>query len=67
VTGVGATGRFLREGAPRRVHMPRLANGQPCPNPIRWVCTQGHIHPSRQAAIKCNYRTRSLPLGNGAE
>ncbi len=44
--------------APRMVRMPHLDSGMPCPNPIRWTCDQGHIHPSRSAAVKCNSRLR---------
>jgi hypothetical protein len=44
--------------APKRVVMPREPGRPPIPNPIRWSCDQGHIHPSRQHAIVCNRRHR---------
>lgn len=43
--------------APTRIVMPRKA-GRTIPNPVRWGCDQGHIHPSRVAAVKCNQKAR---------
>lgn len=47
---------------PTRVKMPRTDSGTPVPNPIRWMCDQGHVHPSFQHAVKCNRRNRSKDL-----
>lgn len=44
--------------APTRVTMPRRDDGSQVPNPVRWMCDRGHIHPSRTAAVKCNQRNR---------
>jgi hypothetical protein len=44
--------------APTKIVMPRRDNGSQVPNPVRWMCDQGHIHPSRPAAIKCNAKHR---------
>jgi hypothetical protein len=43
--------------APRRIVMPPK-DGRPIPNPIRWACDHGHVHPSRLAAVKCNRKHR---------
>jgi hypothetical protein len=45
--------------APRRYLMPKYDSkpGRP-PNPVRWLCDRGHIHPSRRAAVKCNVKHR---------
>jgi len=43
--------------APKRVKMPDK-DGRPIPNPIRWICDRGHVHPSRMAAVKCNMKHR---------
>ena len=41
--------------APQRVILPPYGYkpGRP-PNPVRWVCDRGHMHPSRMTAMKCN-------------
>lgn len=49
---------------PTKVEMPNLNDGRPCPNPIRWVCDLGHVHPSFAKATKCN---RQGKKGNTAD
>ena len=44
--------------APTRVVMPRRHDGTTIPNPVRWICDRGHIHPSHRAAVKCNHKHR---------
>jgi hypothetical protein len=39
---------------PTMVRMPSLGDGRPCPVPVRWVCDQGHVHPSFARAVQCN-------------
>lgn len=41
-----------------RIVMPRRDDGRPIPNPVRYICDQGHTHPSRRHAVRCNQRNR---------
>ncbi len=43
-----------------RVVMPNRDDGSRVPNPVRYVCSRGHVHPSRKAAVKCNQKNRPL-------
>lgn len=45
--------------APKPYRMPPK-DGREIPNPNRWVCDVGHIHPSRVRAVKCNVKHRKL-------
>jgi hypothetical protein len=44
--------------AVKRIEMPPK-NGRRIPNPWRYVCDSGHVHPSRARAIDCNARLRA--------
>jgi hypothetical protein len=48
--------------APTKYVMPPYGYkpGRP-PNPVRWLCDAGHVHPSRRAAVKCNQKNRRPP------
>lgn len=46
--------------APTKVMMPRRYDGRQVPNPIRWMCDQGHVHPSFMRAVACNKKNRSV-------
>jgi hypothetical protein len=39
-----------------KIRMPNDDFGRPIPNPIRFICDSGHVHPSRKAAVKCNVK-----------
>lgn len=42
---------------PKQIRM-EDKNGRPIPNPIRYMCDVGHIHPSHRHAVACNVRNR---------
>lgn len=35
-----------------------LTPKQVVPNPVRYVCDRGHLHPSHRAAVHCNIKHR---------
>ena len=39
-----------------RVKMPNRYDGKRVSD--RWLCANGHLHPSREHAVKCQQRTR---------
>lgn len=39
--------------------MPPRHDGSQVPNPWRYICDHGHIHPSFMHAVKCNKRHRA--------
>lgn len=44
--------------AVKAVRMPRRDDGSQVPNPTRYVCNLGHLHPSHRHAVACNVRHR---------
>jgi hypothetical protein len=40
----------------QKVTMPKRFDGKRPPNPVRYLCNAGHLHPSRHSAFKCNNR-----------
>jgi hypothetical protein len=48
----------------QRIEMPEK-NGRRIPNPYRYLCDQGHLHPSRVRAVKCNEKARRKALKAG--
>lgn len=42
-----------------KILMPKRHDGKRPPNPVRWACGYGHVHPSRRHAAKCVARERN--------
>jgi hypothetical protein len=41
-----------------KIKMPARNDGSRVPNPYRYLCAHGHLHPSDRAAAKCNQKHR---------
>lgn len=42
----------------KRIRMPGRDGGGKIPAPVRYLCDRGHLHPSRNHAVKCHQRKR---------